>query len=150
MAKESACSAAEPCSIPGLRRSPREGKATHSSILAWRIPWTEEPGRLPSMGSERVGHDCATNTFTFTLNPVWCPYKTWGIWTERHSRGRRSCWDKTATWEQGRDGRDAATAGGCLGPSGAGRGRKIAQVSEGMWPFRHLDFGFLASRTVRL
>ena len=31
--------------------------ATHSSILAWRIPWTEEPGGLQSMGSERVGHD---------------------------------------------------------------------------------------------
>ena len=31
--------------------------ATHSSTLAWRIPWTEEPGGLPSMGSHRVGHD---------------------------------------------------------------------------------------------
>ena len=31
--------------------------ATHSSILAWRIPWTEEPGRLQSMGLQRVGHD---------------------------------------------------------------------------------------------
>ena len=30
--------------------------ATHSSILAWRIPWTEEPGELQSMGSQRVGH----------------------------------------------------------------------------------------------
>ena len=34
-----------------------EGVATHSSILAWRIPWTEEPGGLQSMGSHRVGHD---------------------------------------------------------------------------------------------
>ena len=34
-----------------------KGIATHSSILAWRIPWTEEPGGLPSMGSHRVGHD---------------------------------------------------------------------------------------------
>ena len=34
-----------------------KGTATHSSILAWRIPWTEEPGRLQSMGSQRVGHD---------------------------------------------------------------------------------------------
>ena len=34
-----------------------KGMATHSSILAWRIPWTEEPGGLPSMGSQRVGHD---------------------------------------------------------------------------------------------
>ena len=34
--------------------------ATHSSILAWRIPWTEEPGKLQSMGSQRVGHDLVT------------------------------------------------------------------------------------------
>ena len=35
--------------------------ATHSSTLAWKIPWTEEPGRLQSMGSQRVGHDWATS-----------------------------------------------------------------------------------------
>ena len=35
--------------------------ATHSSILAWKIPWTEEPGRLQSMGSRRVGHNRATS-----------------------------------------------------------------------------------------
>ena len=34
-----------------------EGIATHSSTLAWEIPWMEEPGRLQSMGSQRVGHD---------------------------------------------------------------------------------------------
>ena len=34
-----------------------KGMATHFSILAWRIPWTEEPGGLVSMGSQRVGHD---------------------------------------------------------------------------------------------
>ena len=34
-----------------------KGTATHSSILAWRIPWTEEPGGLQSMGLQRVGHD---------------------------------------------------------------------------------------------
>ena len=34
-----------------------KGMATHSSILVWRIPWTEEPGRLQSMGLQRVGHD---------------------------------------------------------------------------------------------
>ena len=44
-------------SIPGLGRSPGEGMATHSSSLAWRIPWTEEPGGLQSMGSHRVRHD---------------------------------------------------------------------------------------------
>ena len=34
-----------------------KGMATHSSILAWEIPWTEEPGRIQSIGSQRVGHD---------------------------------------------------------------------------------------------
>ena len=42
-----------------------KGMAAHSSILVWRIPWTEEPGGLQSMGSPRAGHDWATNTFTF-------------------------------------------------------------------------------------
>ena len=42
-----------------------EGMATHSGILAWRIPWTEEPGRLQSTGSQRVRHDRATDTFCF-------------------------------------------------------------------------------------
>ena len=41
----------------------KKGVVTHSSILAWRIPWTEEPGRLQFMGSQRVRHDWATNTF---------------------------------------------------------------------------------------
>ena len=40
-----------------------KGKATHSSILVWRIPWTEEPGGLQSTGSQRVRHDRETNTF---------------------------------------------------------------------------------------
>ena len=40
------------------REDPLEkAMAPHSSILAWKIPWTEEPGRLQSMGSQRVGHD---------------------------------------------------------------------------------------------
>ena len=40
--------------------------ATHSSTLAWTIPWTEEPGRLQSIGSQRVGQDCGF-TFNFTF-----------------------------------------------------------------------------------
>ena len=43
-----------------------KGKATHSSILVWRIPWTEEPGGLQSMGSQRVRHKLATNIHTHT------------------------------------------------------------------------------------
>ena len=44
-------------SIPGLEDPLEEEMATYSSILAWKIPWTEEPGGLPSMGSQRVRHD---------------------------------------------------------------------------------------------
>ena len=46
-----------------------EEMATHSSILAWKIPWAEEPGGLQSMGSQRVRHDWATNTQH--VNPHW-------------------------------------------------------------------------------
>ena len=59
--KESACNAEDPGSIPGSWRSLEKGMATHSNILAWRIPWTEEPGGLQSMGSQRVGHDWLTH-----------------------------------------------------------------------------------------
>ena len=44
-------------SIPGLGRSLENGMATLSSILAWRNPWTEEPGGIQSMGSHRIGRD---------------------------------------------------------------------------------------------
>ena len=55
--KESSCNDGDPGSIPGLEDPLEEGMATHASILAWRISWTEEAGRLQSMGSQRVGHD---------------------------------------------------------------------------------------------
>ena len=48
----------------GQQEPLEEEMATHYSILAWRIPWTEETGGLHSMGSHRVRHDWATNTFT--------------------------------------------------------------------------------------
>ena len=55
--KESVCSVGDPDLIPGWEDPLEKGMAMHSSILAWRIPWTEEPGRLQSIGSQRVGHD---------------------------------------------------------------------------------------------
>ena len=63
--KESACNIGDPGSIPGSGRSPGEGNDYplqylfffHCSILAWRIPWTEKPGGLQSMGLKRVRHD---------------------------------------------------------------------------------------------
>ena len=55
--KASACNAGDLGSIPGREDPLEKEMATHSSILAWTIPWTEEPGRLQSMGSQRVEHD---------------------------------------------------------------------------------------------
>ena len=55
-----------------------KGMATHSSILAWRIPWTKEPGKLQSKGSQRVRHDGAIDTFHFHGNFMvnfWGPSK---------------------------------------------------------------------------
>ena len=49
-----------------MKTLPGKGMAVHSSILAWSIPWTGEPGGLQSMGSQRVGHNLATNTHTHT------------------------------------------------------------------------------------
>ena len=57
--KASASNAGDPSSIPGLGRSPEKEMVTHSSILSWGIPWTEEPVGLQSTGSQRVGHDWA-------------------------------------------------------------------------------------------
>ena len=64
--KESASSAGHPGLTPGSRRSLENGTTTHSSILAWKIPWTKEPGGLQSMCLLKTGHNWATNTFTFS------------------------------------------------------------------------------------
>ena len=57
MIKNVLASAGDEGSIPGLGRSLEEEMTTHSSILAWRIPWTEESGELQSIESRRVGHN---------------------------------------------------------------------------------------------
>ena len=55
--KESACNSRDLGSIPGSEVPLEKGMTTHSSILAWRIPWTEEAGGLQSVGLQRVEHD---------------------------------------------------------------------------------------------
>ena len=60
MVKNLPANAGDRSSIPGPGRSLEEEMATHFSILAWRIPRTEESDGLQSMGSQRVGHDLAT------------------------------------------------------------------------------------------
>ena len=68
-----------------------QGIATHPSILAWRIPWTEEAGRPQSMGSQRVGHDWGANTH----NDVEQKHKA-GKWQRRHLPEERG----EAIWPQ--------------------------------------------------
>ena len=65
--KESICNAGHVGVIPGSGRSPEKGMATHSCVLGWRIPWTEEPDGLQSMGLQRVGHDWSTNRVPIEL-----------------------------------------------------------------------------------
>ena len=69
---------------------PEKAMAPHSSTLAWKIPWMEEPGRLQSMGSWRVGHDWATSLSLFTFmhwrrkwqpTPVLLPGESQGRWS---------------------------------------------------------------------
>ena len=57
MVKNPPAKAGDASSTPGSEDPLEKGMATHSSILAWENPWTEEPGGLQSMGSERVRHD---------------------------------------------------------------------------------------------
>ena len=72
--KESSCNAGDLGLIPGSGRSSGEGNG-YSCIFAWRIPWTEDPGRLQSMGLQRVGYDWATNTYIVTKQC--CDCFTW-------------------------------------------------------------------------
>ena len=65
--KESACSAGDLGPIPGLGRSPGEGNGYPLQYSCLRNPWTEESGRLQSMGWQRAGHNLATNTLNSQL-----------------------------------------------------------------------------------
>ena len=72
--EESACSEGDLGLIPGSRRSAGEGN-THFSLLAWRIPWTEEPGGLQSMGSQRVTERLTLSLYYFVgrFTPLFLP-----------------------------------------------------------------------------
>ena len=58
----------------GWKDPQEKGMAIHPTILAWRIPWTEEPGGLQSMQSQKVGHNWATNTNTYGFMAPWAVY----------------------------------------------------------------------------
>ena len=75
--KESACNAGDLGSTPGSGRSSGEGSGNRFSILAWVIPWTEEPGRLQFVGLQRGRHDWATDTTATTSIHWWSWDQKW-------------------------------------------------------------------------
>ena len=68
----------------------KKAMATHSSTLAWKIPWTEEPGRLQAMGSLRVGHDWATSLSLFTFMHWRRKWQPTPVFLPGESQGRGS------------------------------------------------------------
>ena len=92
-----------------MRINSEKAKATHTSILAWKIPWTEEPSRLESMGSWRVGHDWATSLSLFTFMHWRRKWQPTPVFLPGESQGRGSLvgcrlWGRTesteATWRR--------------------------------------------------
>ena len=77
--KESACNAGDHVQSLGWEDFLEKEMATHSNILSWRIPWTEEPGRLHSTWLQRVGHDWVTVTHSLThcCSMVWKLLNCW-------------------------------------------------------------------------
>ena len=86
-----------------------EGMATHSSVLTWRIQWTEEPGRLQSIESQRLRHDWATNTHTHIFKGLLLRDTHWTIWRRDnmiyriychgvHHRGVDGAWSGMGGW----------------------------------------------------
>ena len=112
-----------------VQEDPMEkGKPTNFSILAWRLPGTEEPGGLQSMGSQSVRHDSATNAFTFTYPPT-------GPWSDISTSSlqpRMDLWAQTlssAVWA------DTPANGKCyVGHFSLGTHREINQN----WIWSHL------------
>ena len=111
--------------------------APHSGTLAWKIPWTEEPGRLQSMGSLGVGHDWATSLslFTFTFmhwrrkwkpTPLFLPGESqgWGSLAGCHLWGFTESDMTEATWQQQQ------------------------QVGHGFSSKEHASFNFMAAVTI--
>ena len=116
----------ETCLWSQNRHPLEKGMATHSSILAWRIPWTEEPGRLQCMGWQRAGHDWVTFTFQDWELSVYGLQKreievcrVWGMWAVWFkmpaSRGYRwsprggwDCQGERPCWKAERDARGGA------------------------------------------
>ena len=94
---ESACNAGDLGLIPGSGRSPGEGNGSHTGILAWRIPWTGEPGGLWSMGSQRVRRNWVWAQVASHTSELLCLFTP----VPQMSRGSRWCVScLSASWSQ--------------------------------------------------
>ena len=80
------------CLLPPASHVREKATAPHSSTFAWKIPWTEEPGRLQSMGSRRVGHDWATSLSLFTFMHWRRKWQHTPVFLPGESQGRRAWW----------------------------------------------------------
>ena len=92
--------------------------APHSSTLAWKIPWMEEPGRLQSMGSLRVGHDWATSLALFTFMHWRRKWQPTSVFLPGESQGRGSlvgCQKSMGSHRVGHDWSDLAAAAAAAG-----------------------------------
>ena len=76
--------------LTGSKCISEKAMAPHSSTLAWKIPWTEEPGGLQSIGSRRVGHDWATSLSLFTFVHWRRKWQPTPVFLPGESQGRRS------------------------------------------------------------
>ena len=108
--------------------------APHSSTLAWKIPWTEEPGRLQSMGLLRVGHDWATSLSLFTLMHGRRKWQHTPVFLSGESQGRGSLvgchlWGRTV----GHDWSDLAAAAGAVGTFNLQQVRQSTGDNLNLW-----------------
>ena len=142
------------CELSTFLRDTRRSVATHSSTLAWKIPWTEEPGRLWSMGSRRVWHDLVTSLslFTFTRwrkkwqpTPVFLPGESQGQgslvgchpWGRTESDTTEATAAAAAGGPVGKAGWSSSCAGVKVGGRETGRGDPLRGIPWGLFLFSH-------------
>ena len=142
------------CELSTFLRDTRRSVATHSSTLAWKIPWTEEPGRLWSMGSRRVWHDLVTSRSLFTFTRWRKKWQPTPVFLPGESQGQGSlvgCHPWGRTESDTTEATAAAAAGGPVGQAGwssscagvkvggreTGRGDPLRGIPWGLFLFSH-------------
>ena len=147
------CSYTQLCRIvwDPIYRSLEKAMATHSSTLAWKIPWTEEPGRLQSTGSLGVGHDWATSLSLFTFMHWRRKWQPTSVFLPGESQGWQSLvgchlWDRTeldkteVTWHLAARNWLSHLS---MGFSGENTGVEYHSLLQGIFPTQGLNPHFL-------